>query len=107
MHYNTYVLHRFDYLLISHFLLNLQDFTTVLSNAADSDLSRASFDYSSQGRFSSVRFANNVIGNLGASLRTGAEQEDDESREEESGTETDDHSRLTVVENLKNQTEIM
>ena len=30
-------LHRFDYLLISHFLLNLQDFTSVVSNAADCD----------------------------------------------------------------------
>ena len=59
----TYVVvYRFDYLLISHFLLNLQDLSTVTTN--DSDRSRPSFVRSN---LSSIRF-NRVLGNIGAPL---------------------------------------
>lgn len=57
---------RFDYLLISHFLLNLQDLSNVSTN--DSDPSRPSFVRSDP---SSIRF-NNVLGNIGAPLRDGS-----------------------------------
>lgn len=72
----SYFLCRFDYLLISHFLLNLQDLAIVTTN--DSDPSRPSFVRSDPP---SIRF-NNVLGNIGAPLRDGslgfAEDEDED-----------------------------
>lgn len=64
---------RFDYLLISHFLLNLQDISNVTTD--DPDVSRASF---SRSNLSSIRF-NRVLGNIGAELRDGSHEfEEDE-----------------------------
>lgn len=66
---------RVDYLLISHFLLNLQDLATVTTN--DLDPSRPSFVRSNP---SSIRF-NSILGNIGAPLRDdclGFEGDEDE-----------------------------
>ena len=52
---------RFDYLLISHFLLNLQNMSSVTTN--DSDPCQTTL----VGTFQSMRF--DVVGNLGAQLR--------------------------------------
>ena len=83
---------RIDYLLISHFLLNLQDISIVTSNGADP--SRLSFVRSDQGHVSSIRFANSIIGNLGAPLRDESLGDDDED-----GDDTDaggiEHSDLS------------
>lgn len=57
---------RFDYLLISHFLLNLQNLSNVTTNHSDS--SRPSFVRSNP---SSIRF-DRVLGNIGAPLRDGS-----------------------------------
>ena len=70
---HKFFLLRFDYLLISHFLLNLQDLSNVTTN--DPESSRPSFVRSNP---SSIRFSN-VLGNIGASLRDGSlEDEEDE-----------------------------
>lgn len=58
--------------MISHFLLNLQDISTVTSN--DSDPSRPSFVRSDPGQASSIRF-NSIIGNLGAPVRDGSHED--------------------------------
>lgn len=64
---------RFDYLLISHFLLNLQDLPTVTTNGSAS--SRPSFVQSNP---STIRF-NRVLGNIGAPLHDGLDEfEEDE-----------------------------
>lgn len=53
---------------MSHFLLDLQDITTVISDGPDS--SRPSFVSSNRGRASSLHFAtNSIIDNLGSPLR--------------------------------------
>lgn len=67
---------RTDYLLISHFLLNLQEISTVESDR--SDAFRSSSVRTSQAQVSSVRFAENVIGNLGEPLRDGWHEDEDE-----------------------------
>lgn len=73
---DAYDLCRLDYLLISHFLLNLQDISTVTSNG--SDPSDPSLGRSDQGQVSSIRFASSIIGNLGAPLRDGPLEDDEE-----------------------------
>lgn len=87
------LLRRFDYLLISHFLLNLQVISTVTSNS--SNPSRLSFIRSDQTQVSSIRFANSIIGNLGAPLRDGPLEDDDSDRDniDTEGTELSDLSK--------------
>lgn len=65
---------RFGYLLDSHFILNLQDNLTTASNGSDS--SQKSFHRSNEGQVSSIRFADSIIGNLGAQLRDGSHEDD-------------------------------
>lgn len=67
---------RFDYLLISHFLLNLQTISSVTLHG--SDLSQRTLGGSDQGKISSIRFADSIIGNLGAPLRDGSFEDDDD-----------------------------
>ena len=64
---------RFQYLLTSHFLLNLQDVVTVTV-----DDSQSSFICSDQGQVSSIRFVDSIIGNLGESLHDGSHEDDEE-----------------------------
>lgn len=59
--------HRFDYLLISHFLLNLQH--TVVSSGFSS--SQTSFLSSNRGQISSIYFADELHDNFGAPHRVG------------------------------------
>lgn len=56
--------------------MNLQDISAVTSN--DLDLSRESRSHSILGHFSSIRFTNSIIGNLGAPLRDGPLEHDDD-----------------------------
>lgn len=67
---------RFDYLLISHFLLKLQDVSVVTYNS--SYLSRSSpAQPDLRQQVSSIRFAaNTLIGDLGAPLRDGLNEDD-------------------------------
>ena len=62
--------------MISHFLLNLQDISTVTSNG--SDPSRPSFVRSDQGQVSSIRFADSIIRSFGMALRDGSLNDDEE-----------------------------
>lgn len=68
--------HRFDYLLISHFLLNLQDVSTVPSGSPCITEPDLSFVLPSQDTARSSRFADAIIGNLGESLRGPSGDED-------------------------------
>lgn len=61
---------RFNYLLICHFLLNLQDVPNVTIHGANQTLSR-----SDQGEMSTICF-NTVLGNIGAPLRDGTSEDD-------------------------------
>lgn len=75
--------------MISHFLLNLQNISTRISNG--SNLSHPSFVRSTQEQVSSIHFVDNVIGNLGASLREGSlddELHDEDPMDMNGGTET-------------------
>lgn len=67
---------RFDYLLVSHFLLNLEDISATTSEV--SDPSQPSSFHASQGQNSSIRFSDSIIGNLGAPLRDGSSGDEDE-----------------------------
>ena len=58
---------RLDYVLISHFLLNLQHIAT--DGTRDTGISGPTTARSVDGQVSSVRFADRVIGNLGGSIR--------------------------------------
>lgn len=72
---------RIDYLLISHFIMNLQDIATTSSRDADS--SRPSFVRSEQSQVSSIQF-DRVVGNLGEFLRDDSRGgEEDEENEEQ------------------------
>lgn len=80
--YTGHFLYRVDYLLISHFLLNLQDISTVTSNGIGPSQSLGS----DQEPISSIQFVNTIIGNLGQPLRdglTGDEDEDEGEGEED------------------------
>lgn len=77
---------RFDYLLISHFLLNLQDISTITFNG--SDPSNRTFGRTGQYQVSSIRFAHTIIGNLGASLRDEALEDNDDDNDVVKGVET-------------------
>lgn len=89
---------RIDYLLISHFLLNLQSISAGTSDSLEYS-SESSFVRSTQGQVSTIHFVNSIIGNLGAPLRDGPLTEDDdedgdkiaaESTETPSGLSRDD-----------------
>lgn len=54
--------------------MNLQDNLTTASNGSDS--SQKSFHRSNEGQVSSIRFADSIIGNLGAQLRDGSHEDD-------------------------------
>lgn len=68
-------LFRFNYLLISHFLLNLQGIYTVTSQG--SDPSRPSFIRSDPHQVSSIRFADSIVSSMGAPLRDGSHEDED------------------------------
>lgn len=67
-----------DYLLISHFILNLQEL--VIRPTDDANNSRSPLTESTQSQMSSIRF--DVVGNFGESLRDGS-REDNEDEESE------------------------
>lgn len=73
---------RFDYLLISHFLLNLQDISPGSSREAGPSRSLVESD---QRQLSSIRFArfiDSVLGNIGEPLRNGSLGDYDETEDE-------------------------
>lgn len=70
---DAYDLCRLDYLLISHFLLNLQDISAVTT---DDPQRSSSLVHSTGSQISSIRFTRTIIGSLGASLRDGSLDED-------------------------------
>ena len=74
---------RCDYLLISHFLLNLQELSTF---AAEPDIARPSFVRSEVGQLTSVRFADMVVGNLGESLGGWSTENGDDDGDGDEGT---------------------
>ena len=81
--------------MISHFLLNLQDISTVTSSI--SDLSRPSFVRSDQGQVSSIHFVNSIISSLGMPLRDGPLEDDGEDG---------DNVVAEVSESLRNDEEL-
>lgn len=89
---NSDGLFRFDYLLISHFLLNLQDISIMTSDG--SDPSRPSFICSNPRQLSSICFADSIVPSMGAPLR-------DRSHEDEDNDDiaADDGAILEVVRN--------
>lgn len=87
----TIVPHRFDYILISHFILNLQAMSSALSHGVH--LSQLSSLRPEPGQISSIRFATDIISGLGGLLPDGShdseEYEDDDNVNSDSGVEMD------------------
>lgn len=73
-------------MLISHFLINLQEISTVTTDG--SNPSRPSFVRSTQDHTSSIRFADIVIGNLGESLRDVSHNHDEDDGVDDNGKVT-------------------
>lgn len=85
--------YRFRSLLISHFLLDLRSIDSTSADGSISTLPMPSFvdQMPNQG---SIIFANNILGNIGASLRMGS---DSELREQDSVSGHDDSTGVGVL----------
>ena len=78
---------RLNYVLITHFLLNLQDVSTVIDDEHDTDPSQLSSVRWGGGQLSTIQFqANTILGNIGAPLRDDGDKDEDKN---EDGGETD------------------